>query len=415
MTFAPRKQYILSNADKGLNIAPSRSVSDAFGRLRTADPFSVFSYKHIQTSGNLFFINHTEGDGGIHYEVDKSAIILTVTSASGDRAVRQTKRYNTYEPGRSQLALGTCSLGIGISGRTQRIGYYDDNDGWYFECSDGILNVVIRSSTSGILLERRVPQSQWNIDKLDGTGDSGFKINAQFTNIYVMDAQWLGVGVVRFGISNNNRFVYCHRFNNENLFSSAYVKTASLPFRWEILNTTAVATSGRLEAICCSVFSEGGVEPLGFVSMANTSVLVNARKDNVPAGSGGQHILSVRLKEVANRATLIPISFEVFETTNDYLLAELYLCPRPASDTGLWINASPMVEYNVDGNLPPTGQLLSSFFITPQSRGNSMVVLSELSAGANFDGTIRECLSLVVTPLQNQANVGGAISWKEMN
>jgi hypothetical protein len=59
-----------------------------------------------------------------------------------------------------------------------------------------------------------VPQSQWNVDRLDGTGPS--KVNIDFTKsqIFVTDYQWLGVGRVRFGFYAYGKIHYCHQILN---------------------------------------------------------------------------------------------------------------------------------------------------------------------------------------------------------
>ena len=61
---------------------------------------------------------------------------------------------------------------------------------------------MIRTYTSGIATEKRIPQSQWNVDKCDGTGVSGFNIDFTKTQLSFIDFQWLGVGRVLCGFAH---------------------------------------------------------------------------------------------------------------------------------------------------------------------------------------------------------------------
>jgi len=54
------------------------------------------------------------------------------------------------------------------TGLRQRVGYFGANNGVYFEQTNGTKNMVIRSSSSGILVEERIAQADWNTDKLNG-------------------------------------------------------------------------------------------------------------------------------------------------------------------------------------------------------------------------------------------------------
>jgi hypothetical protein len=59
--------------------------------------------------------------------------------------------------------------------------------------------------------ETVVPQTNWNIDKLDGTGISGITLDISKAQILWMDIEWLGLGTVRIGfVINGNLFTVIH-------------------------------------------------------------------------------------------------------------------------------------------------------------------------------------------------------------
>jgi hypothetical protein len=83
----------------------------------------------------------------------------------------------------------------------------------------------------------KVPQNQWNIDKLDGTGASGYSLDISKMQMAYIDYTWYGAGHIRFGFRGvNGEIVYCHRMPNNNVNHSAYMRSGNLPARFEIEN-----------------------------------------------------------------------------------------------------------------------------------------------------------------------------------
>ncbi len=80
----------------------------------------------------------------------------------------------------------------------------------------------------------RVPQSQWNQDRCDGTGPSGYNLDPAKMQMAYIDYTWYGAGHIRFGFRGvNGEIVYCHRMPNNNVNTSAYMRSGNLPARFE--------------------------------------------------------------------------------------------------------------------------------------------------------------------------------------
>ena len=83
-------------------------------------------------------------------------------------------------------------------------------------------------------VDQRIPQSQWNMDKCDGTGPSGFNIDPGKMNMYYIDYSWYGAGFIRFGFRQaDGTIVYCHKIINNNVNTEAYMRSGNLPARYE--------------------------------------------------------------------------------------------------------------------------------------------------------------------------------------
>jgi len=85
--------------------------------------------------------------------------------------------------------------------------------------------------------EYRVPQSQWNLDKVNGTGPSGYNIDIKNMQMAYIDYTWYGAGFIRFGFrATNGDIVYCHKMPNNNVNKFAYMRSGNLPGRFEVSN-----------------------------------------------------------------------------------------------------------------------------------------------------------------------------------
>ena len=83
----------------------------------------------------------------------------------------------------------------------------------------------------------KIPQSQWNMDRCDGTGPSGYNIDISKMQMAYIDYTWYGAGFIRFGFRGvNGNIVYCHRMPNNNVNTSAYMRSGNLPGRFEVEN-----------------------------------------------------------------------------------------------------------------------------------------------------------------------------------
>lgn len=83
----------------------------------------------------------------------------------------------------------------------------------------------------------KVPQSMWNMDKMDGTGPSGYNLDVSKMQMAYIDYTWYGAGYIRFGFrAVNGDIVYCHKMPNNNVNTSAYMRSGNLPGRFEAAN-----------------------------------------------------------------------------------------------------------------------------------------------------------------------------------
>lgn len=293
---------------------PSGMAVDAFGRARAAQPFTLFDSQHrYQDNGRINQANSATGTTTSH-NANAGLIECTLDTTSGSFVYRESSRVFPYQPGKSIQVLQTYVMNPSKPNLRQRYGYFNTENGIYLELDGTTLSWVERSKSSGVVAETKVPQSQWNIDKMDGTGPSHLTLDMTKAQIQFIDIEWLGLGTVRCGFVINGQFIHVHSFHHANVITSTYMTTACLPVRAEIENTGITSSNSTLKIVCASVISEGGYEPRGLPRAV--SIPFTSPKD-IPVTGTFTPIISIRLKDARADAIVFLRSVQFFGLTNN--------------------------------------------------------------------------------------------------
>jgi hypothetical protein len=134
----------------------------------------------------------------------------------------------------------------------------------------GVTSSGVKAS---IVTEVRVPQSQFNLDKIDGTGDSGFTINLNKMHMVGLQYSWYGAGFIDFMVrGSDGNWVFVHRMKNNNVNNEAYMRSGNLPVRYSIENDAPVT---RLTAAITNSQTTIGVDDLAFFPNSGTLYIDN--------------------------------------------------------------------------------------------------------------------------------------------
>lgn len=312
-----------------ITMAPG--LTDPFSRLRTSEPVTLLDSKFLHDKYPSKWDELVAGAATSAHVANASEIRLTVGTASGDRAVRQSYMYVPYQPGKGRLAFLTgvisnepkanCVSRIGLFDNLadKTAGFDSGGDGTFFEMSGSTMYCVVRSFVSGAVVEERAEQSAWNVDKMDGNGPSGITLAWTKSQIFVIDLEWLGVGTVTFGVAYNRRLYVVHQFHHANLIQGVYMRRADLPVRYEIENTGTTSGATYLRQICCTVISEGGYQPAGPIFSANFGTTIKQ------IGITETPLCALRLRPTsANRCMIRLTDIQIEMTTSDVLLVRVY-------------------------------------------------------------------------------------------
>jgi len=306
-------QFVDNQGSAYIRFADGPQQLDGFGLSRQTTPWMVGFYDfHYGTLPNEFWTD-TSGTATETHLPNEAAVAMDIGTDSGDRITRTTHKYHLYQPGYSQLVEITAVAGdAGKANVRRRIGYFDDNNGVFFEMDGTDIYCVLRTSTSGSPVDTRIHQSDWNGDRMDGSLGLSNLSNVQLdpTKLQVMwmDMQWLGAGRVRFGfLSPDGSRVTVHSIENANANLGPYMATATLPVRTEIENTGISGSPSRLKVVCIAVKTEGQLLPdrkkrTEKFGLAGSPHTVNSTTDTPMLGMRP----ALSINGITNRKIIIP-------------------------------------------------------------------------------------------------------------
>lgn len=412
-TLASNQREIVEfiNGLTNLNLL-SKNNFDAFGRLRVSQPFTLFDSQNRYAADPSFDTSLT-GSGTSTFLANESAVSLAVTTASGDKVIRQTKRYFPYQPGKSLALLMTFVMAAGKANLRQRVGYFDPNNGLFLQRNGTELSFIIRTYTGGSADDtRKVVQSAWNGDPLDGSGASGITLDTTKAQILFADFEWLGVGSVRVGFVIDGQYITAHTFDNANEVTSVYMQTATLPLRIEIENTAATASSSSMKQICSTVISEGGYE--------QTSVERVARRSTTLTGIGTSFVplVSIRLASDSLGAVILPKQVRVLPIANgEYEIALV----RNATLTGASYNTTTFasVDFDVTATAMSGGDIVLNEYATASNQAgaqaqNDLLYNFDMQLGATIAGT-SDVYTVAVRVLSGTGSAIGSLAFYDLS
>lgn len=339
---------------------------DMFGRLKVGEGFSLFDSQHrFQDCG--LFSDETSGTASATYLPNESTVALNVGTASGDSISRETRRVLPYQPGKSLQIMLTYVLNQAKAGLRQRVGYFSRQNGIFLELDGNDIYLVKRSYVSGSVVDTRVAQADWNVERLLGDGKTDHTLDLSKAQIMFIEVEWLGVGSVRVGFMFNGVPIVVHRFDHANNVTSVYMTTSVLPLRFEIENTSSTASASTMKQICTSVISNGGYfrALLNYTATRGVTTVTTAYKP----------LVAIRMATGRTDAVIIPSDVSIFPTSEGDFDWALFRNPTDLTG-GAWVTHpdNPSVEYNISASSMTGGTSIQEGFFGAQNQSSSPVV-----------------------------------------
>lgn len=250
-------------------------LTTAFGNLDVAEASTRFNLQFAYGINSQEVITTTTGSGTVTYS--QPLAVCSTTAATSSSATLSSRRAIHYSTGIGGLNMFTSIFTTGVQGSTQIIGCGNETDGLFFGYNGAVFGVNRRYNG----VDNWIPQTSWNVDKMDGTGSSGMTLIPAFGNVYKIQYQWLGWGIINFFIENpaTGKFVLVHFIQHANANITPTLLNPTLNAYMQVMNTTN-NTNISLQSASMAGFIEGKIINTGlqfsFFASKATSTTTNA-------------------------------------------------------------------------------------------------------------------------------------------
>jgi hypothetical protein len=402
-----------------IRVIDSQAGYTSKNRIKISDyQTSFFNTFQYGKESDVWDESTTLGGSATH-DVNLNQVLMSIGSTLGSKVVRQTRNTMRYIPGRTSTLTFALKLQTPTVGIRRRFGLFDESNGFYFEDAgvlnaDGLpeYNVVIRSKTTGVIVETRVPRSQWNGDKLDGNGASGITADPTKQQMVTFDYEWYGAGQVVFGFTIDGHTHTIHTFNTANRLTDPWCSTPFLPIRLELENLTGVAGTHYMWQGSNSLISEGKPDKLGIAQNIGTPVAGRT----MAVANTYYPILSIRLKSTALNGIALPTFFQTATIDNTSVFFKLV---RNATLTGAnFVNMpdeNAFTQYDVSATSYTGGIDIDSGFVINGGGGTSIRLDKDTvyQIGRGSLGTVSDILTLAIACPNANKSALATFTWIE--
>lgn len=224
-----------------------------------------------------------------------------------------------YRPGHELMAQFTSRYDGAQVGVNQYHGLLNGADGVTFGTKDGVFGVwhILNS------VVEFTPQSEFNMDKLDGTG-SGFILDPAKLNLYMVQYGWLGVAPTVYSVYCGAILGWrvCHIVDHVNMVTVPHLGNPSLPVQVKVERLSGTGTA----AMVSTASWRAGVVA-GETEYNNADRwFANTQLDVVLGGAAGTvyNLLTIRNKTTYQGKTNhvpLEIGISVFDNSTNKTLA----------------------------------------------------------------------------------------------
>lgn len=239
------------------NVSAGLTELDLFGAGITATRYNHVEIDFAQSDPDVISdITVTKTSGGDAVNASGQAVFSTGTNATGGiKAV--TNNIVEYRPHNESYAAFTAIFTAGVANSYQRIGIYDNSNGFFIGYEGTSFGITIRSSS----VDTTVAKGSFNVDTLAGGASSKFTRNGvpealdpTKDNLYRIRFGWLGASAIYFEVlSPDQQWIVFHKHRVANSATVPSIANPNLP-----ITLDARKTSGSTNIVMSTACWAGG-------------------------------------------------------------------------------------------------------------------------------------------------------------
>jgi hypothetical protein len=183
-----------------------------------------------------------DSQNGLYWEFDGQTLYAAKRSSTQQLSGRSSVTVGSNVVSRTSISFPTSYSSqlipgdyVVIRGQSYRVMAIDDLSVTpNFTISPSYRAISADHVTISKTVDVKISQADFNLDKLDGTGPSGYIVDLTKMQMFYIDYSWYGAGAIRWGLRGPDGDVfYVHKMPNNNVNNEAYMRSGNLPGRYE--------------------------------------------------------------------------------------------------------------------------------------------------------------------------------------
>lgn len=228
--------YIVNNiiSETSFTVLATNELGSTTAELGIQAQVSLYKWKGATVRAGAF-----DDQNGIFWQYDGVSLAVGLRSATYQLAGTvgigsdSNNVVGTNTKFREQLIVGNR---IVIRGMTHVVTNIESNTSMTVTPDfRGVRDVS--GAKAALVNEIIIPQHQWNIDRCDGQGPSGYHLEVNKMQMIGFQYTWYGAGFIDWMLRGpNGDYLFVHRLKNNNRNTEAFMRSGNLPVRYEVIN-----------------------------------------------------------------------------------------------------------------------------------------------------------------------------------
>jgi hypothetical protein len=302
---------------------------------------------------------------------------ISTSGITGAIAVLASKARLSCQPGQGASVIFSTVFDTGVVNSNQYIGIGNAENGFFFGYTGTTFGILHRNSIG----DTWISQLNWNGDMLDGSGLSNMLLTGQFGNVYKIQYQPIGFGIIKFFVQNptDASWILVHTIEYPN--STGEIPSIS-NFAMQLLAVAANGTTGvssvTMRVPCMQAAIEGytGSNDLyarfstGTVKAGVTSVLENILSIQNNLNYGG----------LPNQTMVFPDVLAIQNSSTTAVSIQLFINPAVSGASYVNIGGNSAVSFDITGTGTTGGRHIMTDYLvysTINTEGIEYINLSD--------------------------------------
>lgn len=249
-----------------VEVIPTSTIIDMFGRVKTSESWNVAQIKQDSTINRALTLTHgaVTANAGLSATEENSSLLISTTNTAGYYRAR-SRHTGIYQNGKSITVFFSFNFGsTGTTGVDKRCGYFSGTGA----TRDGIF---LRQNGTTVSWNLSNALNSTNIEVTQASWINNLTLDWTTAQIGFISFEYLGVGDVVCGFVQDRQVQVAAIFSHKNNLNIPYMSSPNQFLNYEMEISRATTNLETFRVICATCLIEGTIEQDGYLNCFNTT------------------------------------------------------------------------------------------------------------------------------------------------